>query len=172
MDARSNKWVLWGTTAWFLLLFVFAAPGQSGAQSSKGSFCSKMTRVAEADAAVILHPTEQDVHRLASDLKAAAAAVPPATVAANRTQLAQLIATNFLGHNEPAIAATEAQYAEMWAQDAAGMFGYSASSTPSSVHATPSPVASYVEHACPGSGKALTGLTTSDHRAPASAPGS
>ena len=54
--------------------------------------------------------------------------VPPAEVAANRTQLATLIATNFLGLNTPAIAANEAQYGEMWAQDAAAMYGYAASS--------------------------------------------
>jgi PPE-repeat protein len=54
--------------------------------------------------------------------------VPPAEVAANRTQLMALIATNFLGVNMPAIAATEAQYGEMWAQDAAAMYGYAASS--------------------------------------------
>lgn len=35
-----------------------------------------------------------------------------------------LIATNILGQNTPAIAATEAQYAEMWAHDAAAMYGY------------------------------------------------
>lgn len=39
-----------------------------------------------------------------------------------------LIATNFFGQNTPAIAATEAQYAEMWARDAAAMTGYVASS--------------------------------------------
>jgi PPE-repeat protein len=54
--------------------------------------------------------------------------VPPPEVAANRTQLATLIATNFLGLNTPAIAANEAQYGEMWAQDAAAMYGYAASS--------------------------------------------
>ena len=54
--------------------------------------------------------------------------VPPAEVAANRTQLATLISTNFLGLNTPAIAANEAQYSEMWAQDAAAMYGYAASS--------------------------------------------
>jgi PPE-repeat protein len=54
--------------------------------------------------------------------------VPPAEVAANRTQLTTLIATNFLGLNTPAIAASEAQYGEMWAQDAAAMYGYAASS--------------------------------------------
>lgn len=53
-----------------------------------------------------------------------AASVPPPVIAANRALLAALIATNFLGQNTPAISATEAQYAEMWAQDAAAMYGY------------------------------------------------
>ncbi|MCV7061583.1 PPE domain-containing protein [Mycolicibacterium vaccae] len=56
-----------------------------------------------------------------------AATVPPAVVAENRIQLAMLVATNFFGQNTPAIAATEAAYAEMWAQDAAAMYGYAAS---------------------------------------------
>jgi PPE-repeat protein len=54
--------------------------------------------------------------------------VPPAVVAANRTQQAALIATNVVGQNTAAIAATEALYAEMWAQDAAAMYGYAGSS--------------------------------------------
>jgi len=54
--------------------------------------------------------------------------VPPPVIAANRVLLATLIATNFFGQNTPAIAATEAQYMEMWAQDAAAMYGYSAAS--------------------------------------------
>ncbi|MEZ0364641.1 PPE family protein [Mycobacterium sp. pUA109] len=53
-----------------------------------------------------------------------AATVPPPVIAANRSLLATLVATNILGQNTPAIAATEAHYAEMWAQDAAAMFGY------------------------------------------------
>ncbi|WP_343708539.1 PPE family protein [Mycobacterium sp.] len=57
-----------------------------------------------------------------------AATVPPATVAANRAQLASLTATNVLGQNTPAIAATEAHYGAMWAQDAAAMYGYAAQS--------------------------------------------
>ena len=57
-----------------------------------------------------------------------AATVPPPVIAANRAQLATLVATNFLGINTPAIVATEAQYAEMWAQDAAAMYGYAGSS--------------------------------------------
>jgi PPE-repeat protein len=54
--------------------------------------------------------------------------VPPPVIAANRVLLATLVATNFFGQNTPAIAATEAQYAEMWAQDAAAMYGYAGSS--------------------------------------------
>jgi PPE-repeat protein len=57
-----------------------------------------------------------------------ASTVPPAAVTANRTALTALIASNFLGINTPAIAANEAQYSEMWAQDAAAMYGYAGSS--------------------------------------------
>jgi PPE-repeat protein len=57
-----------------------------------------------------------------------ASTVPPAEVAANRSLLAMLVATNFLGQNTPAIAATEALYAEMWAQDALAMYTYAGSS--------------------------------------------
>ncbi|MCV7100798.1 PPE family protein [Mycobacterium palustre] len=57
-----------------------------------------------------------------------AATVPPPVIAANRALLMTLIATNFLGQNTPAIAATEADYAEMWAQDAAAMYAYASSS--------------------------------------------
>jgi PPE-repeat protein len=58
--------------------------------------------------------------------------VPPPVIAANRAQLMALIATNFLGQNTPAIAATEAQYAEMLIQDATAMYGYAAASTSAS----------------------------------------
>ena len=54
--------------------------------------------------------------------------VPPPVIAANRAQLMTLVATNFLGQNTPAIVATEAYYAEMWAQDAAAMYGYAGTS--------------------------------------------
>ena len=54
--------------------------------------------------------------------------VPPPVIAANRVLLASLTATNFFGQNTPAIAATEAQYVEMWAQDAAAMYSYAGSS--------------------------------------------
>jgi PPE-repeat protein len=57
-----------------------------------------------------------------------AATVPPPVIAANRAHWIALVATNVFGQNTPAILATEAEYAEMWAQDAAAMYGYAASS--------------------------------------------
>jgi len=62
--------------------------------------------------------------------------VPPPMVVANRIRLATLIATNFLGQNTPAIAATEAEYSEMWAQDATAMYNYAASSATASAFKT------------------------------------
>lgn len=59
-----------------------------------------------------------------------AATVPPPVITANRSLLAALVATNVLGQNTPAITATEAQYSEMWAQDAAAMYGYAGASAP------------------------------------------
>ena len=53
-----------------------------------------------------------------------AGTIPPAVIAANRALLAALVATNFLGQNTPAIAATEAQYMEMWFQDGLTMDTY------------------------------------------------
>ena len=60
---------------------------------------------------------------------ALAATVPLPSVYANRAQLVALIATNFLGQNTPAIAATELEYLEMWAQDVAAMLGYHVGTT-------------------------------------------
>jgi PPE-repeat protein len=52
-----------------------------------------------------------------------AATIPPPVITENRTELATLIATNFLGVNSAAIAANEALYQEYWAQDAGAMEG-------------------------------------------------
>ena len=83
-----------------------------------------------------LTTTAQQTKETAMQARAAAAAyehafamtVAPALIAANRSQLTVLIATNFFGQNTSAIAAVEAQYAEMWAQDASAMSGYTANS--------------------------------------------
>jgi PPE-repeat protein len=83
-----------------------------------------------------LSATAAQAEETAAQARAAAAGyeaafamtVPPPEIAANRSLLAVLVATNFLGMNTPAIAATEAHYAEMWAQDAVAMYGYAGSS--------------------------------------------
>ncbi|WP_204079202.1 PPE family protein [Mycobacterium riyadhense] len=83
-----------------------------------------------------LQSTAAHAELAASQAAAAAAAhatafamtVPPPLIAANRARLTALVATNFLGQNASAIAATEALYAEMWAQDATAMYGYAVAS--------------------------------------------
>ncbi|SPM36725.1 PPE family protein [Mycobacterium rhizamassiliense] len=65
-----------------------------------------------------------------------AATVPPPIIAANRSYLGQLLATNIFGQNTSEIAATEAQYSEFWAQDAEAMDTYFASSAMASNNLT------------------------------------
>jgi PPE-repeat protein len=87
-----------------------------------------------------LNSAAEEAEQTASQARAAAAAyqtafamtVPPATISANRTQLASLTATNILGQNSTAIAANEAQYGEMWAQDATAMYTYAGNSAAAS----------------------------------------
>ncbi|MBV8788628.1 MAG: PPE family protein [Mycobacterium sp.] len=61
-----------------------------------------------------------------------AAHVPPPVIAQNRALLAQLVATNLFGQNTSAIAANETEYSDFWAQDAAAMDTYFASSATAS----------------------------------------
>lgn len=71
-----------------------------------------------------------------------AAIVPPPVVAANRSRLALLTAANVLGQNTGAIAAVEAEYTQMWSQNAATMYGYataSAATRPTPFTAPPQP---------------------------------
>jgi PPE-repeat protein len=105
------------------------------AGSWMGPSSASMTAAA-ASYAAWLRATAAQAEETAAQAKAAAAAyeaafmstVPPPAVAANRSQLMTLVATNLFGRNTQAIAATEAQYAEMWAQDSAAMYAYAASS--------------------------------------------
>ena len=91
-----------------------------------------------------MRATAEQCEQAATQATAAAAAyetayamtVPPPLIAANRAQLMALIATNFLGQNTPAIMATEAEYSEMWAQDATAMYNYAASSASASSFST------------------------------------
>ncbi|GAB1812943.1 PPE family protein [Mycobacterium sp. MUNTM1] len=71
--------------------------------------------------------------------------VPPPVIAANRALLMELLATNFLGQNTPAIASAEAQYGEMWAQDAAAMYGYAGTSAAASTLPPFAPAASVTD---------------------------
>jgi PPE-repeat protein len=96
------------------------------------------TSMAAAAASYVawLNATATQAEETAAQAKTAAAAyqtaftstVPPPMVVANRSRLMTLVATNLFGRNTQKIAATEAQYAEMWAQDTAAMYGYAASS--------------------------------------------
>ncbi|MGV0493542.1 PPE family protein [Mycobacterium kansasii] len=87
----------------------------------------------QATAGQLQHAATHAMASAAAYETAFAMTVPPPVVAANRVRLAALVATNILGQNTPAIAATEAQYAEMWAQDAAAMYGYAGSSASAGV---------------------------------------
>jgi PPE-repeat protein len=87
-----------------------------------------------------LRTTAQQAQQTAAAAQAAAAAfssvqasvVPTATVAANRTRLVQLLATNVFGRNLPAIAQTESEYQTMWANNAEAMTRYQAASSQAS----------------------------------------
>lgn len=81
-----------------------------------------------ATAAAAEHTAGQLRAAIAAFETAFAATVPPPMIIANRGLLMALVATNFLGQNTPAIAATEARYVQMWAQDAAAMYCYAATS--------------------------------------------
>jgi PPE-repeat protein len=81
-----------------------------------------------------LRTTAAQCQQLATSAQAAAAAfsstqaavVTPAQVAANRTRLVQLIATDRLGNNLAAIAETEAQYQTMWVNNSSALSRYEA----------------------------------------------
>jgi PPE-repeat protein len=84
-------------------------------------------------AAAEAEQTATQARAAASAYQAAfSAVVPPEVIAINRQQLLMLNATNTFGQNTPAIATTEFQYGEMWAQDAAAMYGYAGNSAAAS----------------------------------------
>ncbi|OMC15319.1 MULTISPECIES: PPE family protein [unclassified Mycobacterium] len=93
----------------------------------------------------------QAVSAAAAYETAFAETVPPPVIAANRALLMALLATNFLGQNTAAIAATEAHYAEMWAQDAAAMYGYAGASAAASTLPPFNPAAPTTNPAGPAS---------------------
>lgn len=98
---------------------LFAGPGSgpllSAATAWNGLAAELTTAAAAYESAIAGYSGEAWIG------PASAASVPPAMITTNRAALATLVATNFLGQNTPAIAATEGHYAEMWAQDAAAI---------------------------------------------------
>ncbi len=119
-----------------------------------------------------MNATAAQAEQAADQAKAAASAyeaaftatVAPPVIAANRTLLAALVASNVLGQNTPAIAATEAHYAEMWAQDAAAMYGYAGSSAAASTltpFAAPPATTTLSQAAGTGTSAPLSQLVTS-----------
>ncbi|OBJ80580.1 PPE family protein [Mycobacterium colombiense] len=108
------------------------------ALSSEGWFGPSSTKMSAAVAPFVewLSTTAAQAEQAGAQANAAAAAyeaafaatVPPAVVAANRTQLTNLVASNLFGQNTGLIAANEVQYGEMWAQDASAMTSYSTAS--------------------------------------------
>lgn len=112
-----------------------------------------------------LTTTAAQAQKVGMQAEAAAAAfetalamtVPPPVIAANRSLLAMLVATNILGQNTPAITATEAQYMEMWAQDVSAMYGYASASASATTLAPFTPPASSTNPAGPsGQAAAVT----------------
>jgi PPE-repeat protein len=84
-----------------------------------------------------LQSTAAEAAQTGAQAKAAAAAyqtaytsmVPPPLITANRAELTTLVSNNFLGQNTGAIAQNEAEYLDMWIQDALGMDTYQLHST-------------------------------------------
>lgn len=68
---------------------------------------------------------------------ARAATIHPLLVAANRNGLVQMVLSNFFGQNAPAIAAAEAEYEQMWAQDVVAMVGYHAGASAAAAQLAP-----------------------------------
>jgi PPE-repeat protein len=109
------------TTSW-------QGPSSTAAASAAAPYTAWLSNTA-----VQAEQTASQAQAAAAAYEAAfAASIPPPVIEANRALLAALVATNFLGINTPAIAATEAAYAEFWAQDAGAMYAYSGAATTAS----------------------------------------
>ncbi len=113
----------------------YASAVSSLAGTWRGPSSSAMTQAVEPYI-TWLRSTAQQIRQLSSSAQAAATAftsvraavVPLADVIANRTRLLQLLATNEFGSKLPAIAETEQEYQEMWADNSAAMTRYQTAS--------------------------------------------
>ena len=138
MLAASAAWDSWRTTCTWRRLPI----GSVIADLASTWLGPSSLSMANAAATYVswISATAAQAEETAAQAKAAVAAyeaafamtVPPPVIAANRALLLALVATNFFGQNTPAIMATEAHYVEMWAQDAAAMYGYAGASSAAS----------------------------------------
>jgi PPE-repeat protein len=115
-------------TAYQSVISRLTGPWQGPASASMAAAVAPYVTWLEATAAQAGLAATQARAAAGAHAAAFAMTVPPPVIAANRAQLAALVATNVLGQNTPAIMATEAHYVEMWAQDAVAMYGYAADS--------------------------------------------
>lgn len=103
---------------------LWAGPSSTSMAAAAIPYVSWLT----ATAAQALQTAGQLESAVAAYEAAFAATVPPVAIEVNRALLTSLAATNLLGQNSAAIAATEARYTEMWAQDATAMYSYARAS--------------------------------------------
>lgn len=116
-------------TQWESIISLLTTEQWTGAGSAAAAAASQpIVSYLTTTAASLEQASAQATASAAAYEAAFAATVPPPVIAANRSLLATLVATNFLGVNSAAIAATEAQYAEMWVQDATMYATYQAAS--------------------------------------------
>lgn len=136
--------VLAAATAWSnLAMELHSAAGEFGSVTAElaaapwqGPASAAMAQAAGAFVAWLTTLETQAEHTAGQALLAAdtfenalTATVHPGFVAANRTALQALAAVNLFGQNATAIAATEAAYEQMWAQDVAAMADYHAAAS-------------------------------------------
>jgi PPE-repeat protein len=91
---------------------------------------------------------------------AVAATIPVPTVVANRVRETTLQATNIIGQNSPAIAESNFEYGEFWAQNAGAMMGYLTAITGlMGSLAAPLPVLPGAANPAAAAGAAATGMS-------------
>jgi PPE-repeat protein len=136
MMAAASAWdTLAGQLSSFARGYSSAVSGLQGQQWAGPAAAAMAT--AAAPYAQWAASTGVRAEQAASQLRAATAAfetahaaiTPPAVVAANRSELADLMASNVLGQNAARIAAVEAAYQAMWAQNMGAMYGYAGSAS-------------------------------------------
>jgi PPE-repeat protein len=92
-----------------------------------------------------------------------ASMVPVPVIAENRAELAALVANNFLGQNTGAIATNEANYLEMWIQDALAMDTYQVNSQAASALPAQSAAPQVASGAVPAAATSAAALPAADN---------